>query len=335
MAFRKLRRHETPQRLETPKPHGITSRIPFLPDEILLLIAELSDEQAQLHMTQTCHRLQRLVEPIFYRHIRVRRGHGLSGYRLHRTLAARPDLLPVIRSYHGPLIHKANNSEIITSSEPSRGKALWRKISTNTRKWLVNDLDSFERANIIFSGAVNIRVLHCTDAITEDGARILGALAIPLESTTTTNIQSLVLRIGPNSPQLAPILRTQLKLRHLELQLESYVPMRLEKDDLPELESLKAELRYAAEIVPGRPVKKIELLNDWTPDKDSLRQLALSKCRITEFTANIGFPHQDLRDFAIPLAPARYLPPPNNPGLPIHLSPQADWPGLPEAVAHL
>ncbi|KAG8896797.1 hypothetical protein FRC01_011617, partial [Tulasnella sp. 417] len=308
-AFRKLGRHEAPERLETPKPRRTRPKIPFLPDEILLLIAELSDEQARVRMIQTCRRLRGLVEPILYRHIRVRRSqepNPLNGYHLHRTLAARPDLLPFIWSYHGPLFPKANNAEIIIPSEPGEGAALWRKISTTTRKRPMNDLDYFERANIIFSGAVRIRELHCTGAITEDGARVLGAFGVP-QGSTTTNIQSLVLRIGSNSPQLAPILRAQMKLKHLELQLESYVPLRLEETDLPELESLKAELRYAAEIVPGRPVKKIELLNDWTSDQDSLRQLALSKCRITEFTANIGFSHQDLRSFAIPLAPARYL----------------------------
>lgn len=314
MAWWKVQAAKKSERPE-PSPQSPSPQNPSLPYDILLLIAELLDEQRLGRLIQTCRQLQILVEPILYRHIRVLRNRGwpaqnpLKSHFLHRTLVGRPDLLPVIRSYHGPLIPTANDAESITSSGPSKGVALWpfwHKTGTATRKPGLNDLDFVKRAKIIFSGATNIRELHFTDTIAKDTTQVFSALGAP-RGSKTTNIQSLVLRIGIDSPQLTPILRMQPRLRHLELQLESYVPVRLDGTVLPELESLKAELRHAAEIVPGRPVKKLELLNDWTSYKDSLQRLALSTCGITEFITHITFLGTDYTIPDILIAPARYL----------------------------
>ncbi|KIO15716.1 hypothetical protein M407DRAFT_34697, partial [Tulasnella calospora MUT 4182] len=239
-AAKESERHETlPETLPEILPEN-----PFIPYEILLLIAKLSDEQSIVRLIQTCHQFRRL-EPMLYRHIRVPRNYGrrrqnpLQGYLLHRTLAGRPDLLPVILSYHGPLIPGGNDTESIISSGPSGGNAPWRKMWTTTRKWAMNDHDPIESAKIIFSGAVNIQELHFTDTITKSAARVFGAFGAPLGSKAT-NIRSLVLNVGLGSPQLAPILS---RLKHLHLQSEGYIPIRLDKTALPELESLKAGLR--------------------------------------------------------------------------------------------
>ncbi|KIO28938.1 hypothetical protein M407DRAFT_22010 [Tulasnella calospora MUT 4182] len=303
---KKFERHET---LPEPLPETLP-KTPSLPYEILLLIVQLSDKRSLVRLIRTCHRLRRFGEPILYRHIRAHQDD--RGRNLHRMLVGRPDLLPVILSYHGPLIMAEANdakAEGIISSGLSKGEALWRKMRIATRKWVMNDPDPVERAKIIFSGAVNIRVLHFTDTRTNpEYAQVFGDAGAPLGSKAT-NIQSLVLNVGSGSPHLAlgPILRVQLRLKHLELRLKIYVPIELDKTDLPELESLKAKLRYAAKIVPGRPVKRLELLGDWRPSRNSLQQLALSTCGITELTAKIGFRRGDLRDEASVRALAQSL----------------------------
>ncbi|KAG8912121.1 hypothetical protein FRC00_005224 [Tulasnella sp. 408] len=272
----KLRAATTSKREETP------SKIALLPHDVLLAIIELLDERSVACLLPTCRVLRDVAEPIVYRHIRVP-GNGERPHLLHRTLAGRPDLLPGVLSYHGPLIPVVNPSD---ASE--RSTARWFKMKGTTRYSTPKSDLSFdkciERAKIMFSGAINIQELHLTDVNSKDTAQVLGAL----DQSKMMNIKKLVLNVEQCSPTLVAILRTMPGLKHLDLLGLRGGDIQLNETDLPELESLKANLQHAARIVPGRPIKKLELVHDWTPDHDQLWQrLTLSTCDITELTTEV------------------------------------------------
>ncbi|KAG8898248.1 hypothetical protein FRC00_003066, partial [Tulasnella sp. 408] len=244
-------------------------RIASLPYEILLAIFESLDERSVACMLRICRFFRNLVEPILYRHIRVYHGPEYEALRpnpvkphlLHRTLVARPDLLPAILSYHGPLV--PNHRVSFDAYAPKRRKELWRKIKTTTRQQVMNNLvfdEYLEKARTIFSGTINIQELHFTGEITPYIAQMLSVLDAP--KSKKMDIKKLVLNVEWCSPELVSILRTQPGLKHLELPRLRGGEIQLHETDLPELESLKAELQHAARIVPGRPIKKLELY--WT-----------------------------------------------------------------------
>lgn len=90
---------------------------------------------------------------------------------------------------------------------------------------------------------------------------------------------------------LVSIFRTQPELKHVELH-RGRSQIRLDTTDISELESLKANLWDAAQVVPGRPVKRLELLYDWNSEprrvESLLQKLTLSTCGITDFTTQCG-----------------------------------------------
>ncbi|KIO20823.1 hypothetical protein M407DRAFT_29573, partial [Tulasnella calospora MUT 4182] len=162
---KKSERHETLLRkLPEPLPETLPKVLPY---DFLLLIAELSNKQTPSASDPN------LPSPLEICRTVPR---DYRGRTLHRKLVGRPDLLPVIVSYHGPLITpKANDvkAEGIISSGPNKGEALWRKMWTTTRKQAMMPMDDpgpVESAKIILSGAVNIRELHFTGAIVESYA---------------------------------------------------------------------------------------------------------------------------------------------------------------------
>ncbi|KAG9041929.1 hypothetical protein FS837_011565 [Tulasnella sp. UAMH 9824] len=262
------------------------SKIAFLPYEILLAIIECLDERSVACMLRTCRFLRNLAEPILYRHIRVHHDpedevpniNPIKPHLLHRTLVGRPDLLPIVLSYHGPLFP---DREISFDAYPSkRRKALRRKIKTITRQ---NDLISdeyLEKLKIISNGTINIQELHFMQRSIFYPTQVLRPFDAP--HSKMINLKSLVLDVFGSLPELVPILRTLPWLKHLELpQLRGEI--QLDETDLLELESLKAEIRLAAGIVPGRPIKKLELMRFWSAEEDPLwPRLALSACGITD-----------------------------------------------------
>ncbi|KIO28922.1 hypothetical protein M407DRAFT_21997 [Tulasnella calospora MUT 4182] len=156
--------------------------------------------------------------------------------------------------------------------------------------------ECLEIAEAIFSRTVNMQDLHFTDGIKHCTLRVLGSFNAP--ESKMMKIQRLAFSLRGYSPVLISILRTQPRLKHLELH-QGGGNMRFEEADLPELESLKAHLWDAVDIVPGRPVRKLELLYDWNsePSQVLFRQLTLSTCGITDFTTQ--FAHSGSDDVAL------------------------------------
>lgn len=227
-----------------------TPIILFLPHEILLLIAEFLDDQSIARLVRGCHDLRKALEPRLYRHIRVcefkvRRANLLKPHFLHRTLVGRPDLLPHVLSYHGPLIPSVDLFDEIAEHKKAE---LWRKMSTTTKQPVLNDevfYEYLEKAKIIFSGTINIQELHFTDHDKFYMAEVLRPFDAP--PSKMANIKRLVLDVRWCSSELAPILQSQPGLKHLDLpELGAGCEIQLHEADLPELESLKTNLQHAA-----------------------------------------------------------------------------------------
>ncbi|KAG8902479.1 hypothetical protein FRC01_009568, partial [Tulasnella sp. 417] len=267
-------------------------KIAFVPHEVLLPIIESLDEQSVGSIVQTCRFFRNLAEPFLYRHIRVYRNDEevwrgpLKAHLLHRTLVGRPDLLLFILSYHGPLVPNVDIFQVFPHYGPKREKVLWRKMKTTTRHSVIKNSDLvleeyLERAKIIFRGTTNMQELHVTDRTSDFAMQIVGA--VDASGSKILDIKRLALQHAHLTPWLNSIVRAQPGLKHLELH-DIEAEFWLDDTDLPELESLRAGLVHAARIVPGRPVKKLELLDNWPRDQGELWQkLTLSTCNITEF----------------------------------------------------
>lgn len=269
----------------------------LLPVEVILFIVEYLDERSKVRVVQTNHYFRNLVEPILYRHIFLHpdqaRRNPFRSHLLHDTLLARRDLLLYVLTYHGPLVPN------IAALRTVDGMAWLMKrrprwyTSQTTQPTYRRDLsyhDRFEIAKTIFSGTINIRELHFTDWASLSFAKLW-------ESFDTTkanmNIEKLVLNGGASSPHLISILRAQPRLKHLDLSDAGLQLQELQNTDIPELSALKATISDAAVIIPGRPVKKVELMwayvahqyHPQNPAGEALfRRLALSACDITDFT---------------------------------------------------
>ncbi|KAG8945696.1 hypothetical protein FRC04_000555 [Tulasnella sp. 424] len=234
-----------------------TSKLAFLPDDILLLIIDFLDERSKGRMVQTSHYFQDLVEPILYRYIvldcSTERRDPLKSHLLQDTLAGRQDLLPCVITYHGPLVPDVMALRRIAKGEAMRRQTRWSKLrATQSTPWKALSYEErFEIAKTIFGGTINMRELHFTDFVDWFSRQLWD----PFNAIKSNmNLKKLVLYIGGDSPYLVPILRAQPELKELELLRGrgSQVPG-LQHTDLPELQSLKATLSEAVAIVPGRP----------------------------------------------------------------------------------
>lgn len=299
--------------VESTPEHQKAPKITDLPYELIFVIIGSLDKRSIACMVQTCQDFRSLLEPILYRHIQVFRSHTeatsnpLKSFLLHRTLVERPDILSFVLSYHGPLVPDIQALQSVILDEPMMRNSLWfggRGIQQPSRKVPVFD-ESLEVSKTIFRGTVNIQDLHFTDQISDSTIGILDSLK---------NIEKLALNIGGYSSLLLPALRTQPRLKHLEL-LRGGSEDLFQSTDLPELRSLKATLLEAAEIVPGRPVERLELLDYWAykdydqgRTEDLFRDLTRSACDITDFTTRISRPlnHKAIKN-SLRLV-AQYLP---------------------------
>lgn len=163
------------------------TRITHLPYEILLIIIQALDDQSSARLVQTCHFFRNLVEPHLYCHIRVFRSpeeemsNPLKSHLLHRTLAEQHDLLPVILSYHGPLVPDVDVFKRIAYRETVRRKSLWLRMNTPSQATMkaLTFHECLEIAKIIFSKTANMQELHFTDGVKHCMHQVLGSLDAP------------------------------------------------------------------------------------------------------------------------------------------------------------
>ncbi|KAG8916712.1 hypothetical protein FRC01_002903 [Tulasnella sp. 417] len=276
-----------------------SSKLVQLPEDVLLTIADHLTFADRASLLQTCRYFRSLLEVVQYRHLDI--SDPSLGYPtdlLHQTLSERPDLLPYIITYRGPLT--AGTVYKPTTQKTQRiGSLLGRGTAPPLSLYTiaVTESESFQRARFIFSKAVNIRDLGFTDGT--DWA------SNPRWEPVTSAIQKLSLThfsllITSESVEVVPQLQAQPKLEHLEL---SWVPARLgdlRETDIPKLKSLRATLQDAATIVPGRPVEEFHHVlrpEELGLDEQFVRKLSLSSGPITTLITRLHQPsdHDSVR----------------------------------------
>ncbi|KAG9026008.1 hypothetical protein FS837_004754 [Tulasnella sp. UAMH 9824] len=245
----------------------------------------LLDNNAQASLIRTCRYFHHLLEIYLYRHINPAR--PLSQSRndyLFRTLAEREDLLPYIITYHGQVLPCAPYQG---QSFLDRFRAFTKSKPENFEALPINETETFRRAVTIFTKAVNIidlQLLHCSEWESEP-------LFDPIKNAVAKmSLRRLTVSYCSHLPQ---ILRDQPELEELQIGY-GYCPLeQLEETDAPKLRSLSAELLEAADLVPGRPIKQLNLDTPFgLPgfDRRLFERLSLSTGPVIEFSCWIGHP---------------------------------------------
>ncbi|KAG8899843.1 hypothetical protein FRC01_010351 [Tulasnella sp. 417] len=265
------------------------SKFVNLPEDVHLAIIAFFDEGSIPSLIRTCKYLRHTLEPILYRHLILVGGERyLRSGLLHGTLSARPDLIPYIYTYHGPIIppHYVNGS--------SRQAAIERAKNLRTRGRNLYDSARAARVVGIFLQAVNIRDLYFTD-----GHRWIddpGRWDRLQDAVSNMSLDKLVLEIEGLPSYVAPVLRAQPNLTDLTIKHGSIRLGGLVESDIPKLVSLKSTLGHAALIVPGRPVENLHLIcvtSEQSLDEYWVKQLALSTGPIRKFTMTLHSPSND------------------------------------------
>ncbi|KAG8978899.1 hypothetical protein FRB90_008265 [Tulasnella sp. 427] len=250
-------------------------------------------------MIRTCRYLRNLAEPILYRHILLDPDDvfslPLTSILLHITLSDRKDLLPYVLTYHGPLVAQDVSMQqmaVTTHRAPRRLNLLQRD---NSDKPAFTIEERMDMMNTIFSGTVNLRDVHFSDHSYWWPPELWGSFDA---FKYWNNLEALELNVWETSPSLVPILRAQPSLTRLSLfgtpngqrQWDG-----LQSTDIPRLRSLRASISDAAVLVPGRPIREMELITPLRPYKESLlRHFALSSCDIVDFRMVVaGFWHEE------------------------------------------
>lgn len=220
----------------------------------------------------------------------------LKTYLLHNTLVQRPDLLPGILRYSGPVI--PNVSELEQALTTARMmKMVWVKLQHAVSSFVTSPTHDqcFQNAKKIFSRMVNIQDLRFTDEVGQWSPELWDTFAT---AKSNRNIERLSLRVHGDYPFLISILRAQPRLKHLDIARSGGTRVEgLQSTDLQELKSLRAILSEAAIFVPGRPIKKLELLHyevgpffldhEPNPVEVHFKNLERSTCDITDLTLRL------------------------------------------------
>lgn len=272
-----LPEHKSPEFVQpTPFPEQKPPNPVQLPLELVLIISESLSLRDRARLLQTCRSFRSVLEGGQYRHLRLATSWRLGGEDpLHRTLSERPDLIPYIISYRGPLVPRVPAKRFTVNAGKTLGD--------------LPESDPFRRAVFIFTQAVNLRVLEFTD----DCTRWRFLLGWKLLNPAITKLTLTQLSLPPtlNSEDIISLLHSQPALERLTLEaaLEGFND--LQETDIPNLRSLTATLQDAATIVPGRPVE--EFFRVWQPeepgfDEGLVRKLSLSSVPITKLEASLG-----------------------------------------------
>ncbi|KAG8962123.1 hypothetical protein FRC00_010309, partial [Tulasnella sp. 408] len=263
----------------------INSKFAQLPEDIIVLVMALLDNNAQASLIRTCRYFHHLLEIYLYRHITP--AHPLNHSRydyLFRTLAEREDLLPYISTYHGYVLPLAAPQQ---RSFLDRFRASKKSKPENFWVLPINETETFRRAVTIFAKAVNIVDLQLEDCFPWYSDPLFNPIKNAVEKMS---LRRLSVSYSIDLPQ---ILRDQPELEELQLAWGSPTLKKLEKTDVPKLRSLSAQLREAADLVPGRPIKQLKLNTVFgSPDFDErlFEKLSLSTGPIIEFSFLIGRP---------------------------------------------
>ncbi|KAG8947371.1 hypothetical protein FRC04_010819 [Tulasnella sp. 424] len=280
-----------------------------IPEEILLLIADHLDEVTKAFLIRTCRYFHRLLEFNLYRHITpVFPWRYYRTDHLFRTLEQRQDLLPCIRTYHGPLLPTVLESPPESPQKKSlldRFKKRRKTESINYGFRPINETKGFKQAVSIFKKAINIEDLNFTDRPTWSSDALFEPIKtavseMPLRKLTLWQCEGVI-----------QVLRNQPQLEELSLGWNNHGLEQLEETDVPKLKALSASLQEAAVLVPGRPIERLSLVPGFGPqdfDEPLFDKFLLSTTRVIEFFIHLRHPQKDERVRAAIRAIARTLP---------------------------
>ncbi|KAG9042177.1 hypothetical protein FS837_011186 [Tulasnella sp. UAMH 9824] len=277
-------RHSTRPRLLV---YQKSSKLVQLPEEMLLTIVDDLSSTDRAHLVQTCRYFRCLFEGILYHHLDTNEWRYGRTYRLHRTLSERLDLISFMTSYRGPLmVYSPPKPTELGAFE--RLKLRLQKKHVPSIRWAntpVTETETFRWAISIFTRAVNIQELEFTNCSDWASDPIWEPVKATISKMSLTRFS---LPIVTESADVVSLLRGQPELEHLELSARVTGRFEdLQETDIPKLKSLKATLRNAAAIVPGRPVEEFRHMleaGEGAPDEQLLRKLSLSTVPITKVT---------------------------------------------------
>ncbi|KAG8944352.1 hypothetical protein FRC04_002011 [Tulasnella sp. 424] len=233
------------------------SKFAQLPEDILLLFWHHLDKTAKARVVRTCRYLRHLVEPSLYVHLSPFYSWDYNrAKRLHRTLAERPDLIQYIRSYKGPIVPPP--IQPFRQSPPKRTLLnilrIRKAVESVTPPTLpIPETEAFKTAVFIFTkanGIVDLDFLDSYDWVSD-----------PIFEPIKTAVSKMALKrlFLWHCVEPTQVLRGQPELEHLEIGWNIHSVEGLDKADIPKLKSLRAALKDASYIVPGRPVEQFEL----------------------------------------------------------------------------
>ncbi|KAG8926638.1 hypothetical protein FRC01_008586 [Tulasnella sp. 417] len=269
-----------------------SSKLVQLPEDILLTIAHRLTLADRACLLRTCRYFRELLEAVQYRHLDL--SNPPLYYRtdrLHRTLSERPDLIPYIITYRGPITAGTLLEPI--KQKPQRIRSLLgRRTAPQPQLYTVavSGAESFQRAISIFPNAVNIRELGFVDGTDWASNPNWEPITSAIPNLSLTHFSLL---IASESAEVVPQLQAQPELEHLEL---SWVPARLgdlKETDIPKLRFLRATLQDAATIVPGRPVEEFHHVlrpEELGLDEHLVQKLSLSRGPITTLVTRLHHP---------------------------------------------
>ncbi|KAG8989975.1 hypothetical protein FRB90_001994, partial [Tulasnella sp. 427] len=264
----------------------------LLPPELHIKIVEALDAKSQAYIIRTCRYFRNLAEPILYRHIYIDPSGDVNTFLiktllLHITLSRRKDILPYVRTYHGPLDTKHVTLQHLAATvrRVPRRLVILQRGDPNEPAFSIEEHRNM--VNTIFSGAVNLRDVHFSDQSYWWPPELWGSFNA---FKYWNKLEALELNVWETS--LIPIIRALPGLTRLAISGTANQQRRwdgLQSTDIPRLKSLKATISDAAVLVPGRPIRELELTTVCTPYSESLLQhLALSTCDIVDFRMAVG-----------------------------------------------
>ncbi|KAG8913114.1 hypothetical protein FRC00_003025 [Tulasnella sp. 408] len=284
-----VRRKADPTFKDSPSAYQKLSKFIQLPKDVLLIIANGMSLTDRARLLQTCRYLRSLLEGAQYRRLHlVKSWKPERAHCLLDTLWERPDLIPCIISYRGVLIPYDECKHCLASTtaiERLKSRLAGRPIAPPPPGNVpFNRTKAIRRAKFIFTRAVNIREIEFTTAGDWPTAPTWQPLRAALSNIPLTHLA--LPRISATAAVVS-LLRAQPRLEHLELSWSATGLEDLNETDIPNLKSLKATLRDAAIIVPGRPIKEYCQIRGGHPfDEQLVRKLSLSSAKITKLTTH-------------------------------------------------
>ncbi|KAG9006827.1 hypothetical protein FRB90_009714 [Tulasnella sp. 427] len=239
----------------------INSKFVQLPNELLLpILGELGTTELA-SLIQTCRYFRELLEPMVYRHLKF--GSTTQSDAALRTLAKRPDLVPYVESYNGPLC--------VTVSEGWFGLGIvHRSFRSRIRK-----TKGYKNKIKFFTQAYNLRDLRTNDWPAWADELVWSEV---VDAVSKIPLKRLSYRSRPWDDSVCQLLQAQPDLEVLMIDGDEENLKRLDKAALPKLRYLITSLPVASVLVPGRPVERLQLsINDLDSHTDAVGFQRLSQ----------------------------------------------------------